>query len=294
MPDGAVYFVSDTHLGDGTTADRFLYPSQLMNLLNRVEQEPHSELVLLGDFMELWSASLESVLVKHAPVFFMLGKIASKHPVTYVVGNHDCVPWYYFVGQEAASIRVVERYTALRGNLVAVHGHQYDPFNSVKLTEDGLKVPWTRRLVKAIGFLERVGGPQAAEAVTDAGDFLERKLSALDTLVNDSDAVTRENLGRFLEQVQKVARTESPGERGYPSGEKSYEEAALRFFRNGAMFVVMGHTHHPLVRKYGNRVYVNSGSWVWDRYPPTYARLGGGRLELLDANTHQPYVPPAQ
>lgn len=293
LADGPIYFVSDTHLGDGTGADRFMYPNQLMSLLNRIDQEPNAQLVLLGDLMELWATSLEPVLIKHAPIFALLGKLSANHPVTYVVGNHDCVPWYYFVGQGAGTVQVAERFTGARGALVAVHGHQFDPFNEIKLSDGHVKVPWTRRLVRAVGFLERIGGDDAAEAIIDAGDFLEQKLSALNALAPDGDPDSRQRLASFLRGAREVARRQSPGERGYPDGEKAYEEGALGFFRAGARFVVMGHTHHPLVRTYGNRVYVNSGSWVWDRYPPTYARFAGGRLELLEANNHQPYSPPS-
>jgi UDP-2,3-diacylglucosamine pyrophosphatase LpxH len=289
MPEETVYFVSDTHLGDGTGADRFCYPTQLLGLLQKIEGEPNAHLVLLGDFLELWATSLKPVLIKHAPIFFLLGKIAETHPITYLVGNHDCIPWYYFIGQGAGNIRVAERFTALRGALVAVHGHQYDPYNEVKVTEGQVRVPWTRRLVRAVGFLERVGGPEAGDLITNAGDFLEQKLAALE---NRGPDLSNEGLRHFLTGVQRIARTESPGERGYPTGESAYELGALGLLRSGARFVVMGHTHHPLVRKYGNRTYVNSGSWVWDRYPPTYARYSAGRLELLEANTHQPYTTP--
>ena len=293
MADEVIYFVSDTHLGDGTGADRFRYPNQLVELLHRIQAEPVAHLVLLGDLMELWATSLEPVLIKHAPLFFMLGQLATTHRVTYVVGNHDCLPWYYFVGQGMGQVQVAERFTAARGALVALHGHQYDPLNKVALAEGHVKVPWTRRLVQAVGFLGRVGGEQAADALANAGSILEKATATLETLVPDHDAGSRQTTGAFLTQARKVIEHESPGERGYPPGERTYEDAAYSLMRAGARFVVMGHTHHPLVRRFGNKAYVNTGSWVWDRYPPTYARFSRGQLELLDANTHQPYVPPA-
>jgi UDP-2,3-diacylglucosamine pyrophosphatase LpxH len=267
LPDEVIYFVSDTHLGDGTGADRFQYPRQLLDLLARIEAEPRAHLVLLGDFMELWAATLEPVLIRHAPVFYALGRIAARHPVTYVVGNHDCLPWYYFVGKGAGSITVTERFTAARGALVALHGHQFDPFNRIKLDEGHVKTPWTRRLVQAVGLVGRVAGDGAGDALADVGTALETAVTSLENVLNH----------------------ESPGERGYPEGETVYEDAARRLMRSGARYVVMGHTHHPLTRQYGDRVYVNSGSWVWDRYPPTYARFTRAGLALIDANTHQPY-----
>jgi len=269
MAAEVVYFISDTHLADGSGADPFRYPRQLLDLLARIESDPHAQLVLLGDFFELWAASLERVLTFHAPIVRMVGQIAATRPVTYVVGNHDCLPWYYYVGQSAGNIRVVERFTNRRGNLVALHGHQYDPFNRVDVTESGnVKAPWTRKLVEVAGLIERVGGEPAGDAINRVG----------------------EAMGRGLNRAKDVLDRQSPGERGYPSGEEVYEEAARTLMREGAQYVLMGHTHHPLVRKYGFRVYINTGSWVWDRYPPTYARYASGKVELLDGNTHQPLI----
>jgi UDP-2,3-diacylglucosamine pyrophosphatase LpxH len=292
VADEIIYFISDTHLGDGTGADRFRFPAQLMGLLARIEAEPRAHLVLLGDFMELWATGLEGCLVRHAATFGRLGAIANTHPVTYVVGNHDCLPWYYFIDQGAGRIRVAERFTAARGGLVALHGHQFDPFNKVKITEGHVKVPWIRRLVQAMGFLGRVGGQETGDLLADAGGALEQAASALETLLPAWDEDSRKSLRGLLRGTVDILSRESPGERGYPPGERTYQEAALGLMRSGARIVVMGHTHHPMMRRYGNRTYVNTGSWVSDKYPPTYARYAGGQIQLLEANTHQPYSPP--
>lgn len=291
LPGEVIYFVSDTHMGDGTGADRFRYPRQLMSLLGRIEAEPGAQLVLLGDIMELWASSLDAVLINHAPVFQAIGRIAATRPVTYVVGNHDCLPWYYFVGVGAGLIRVTEKFTAARGALVALHGHQFDPYNQVKVAEGLVKAPWTRRLVQVIGFLGRVGGEATGDTIADVTAKLEKAAVSLEQLLPDWDESSRHTLGDLLKRTREVLSRESPGERGYPPSEHTYEEAAHNLMRAGAQFVVMGHTHHPLTRSYGNKTYVNTGAWVWDRYPPTYARFANGRLHLLHGETHQPYSP---
>jgi UDP-2,3-diacylglucosamine pyrophosphatase LpxH len=291
MTRNAIYFISDTHLGDGTGADRFRYPAQLRELLFKIESEPGAELVLLGDLMELWAAPLEAVLIHHADLFHSIARIAATRPVTYVVGNHDCLPWYYFLDQSAGNLQIVEQFSADRGALVALHGHQFDPFNRVKVTDAGqVKAPWTRRLVNVIGFLGRVGGEPTSDAIEHIGDRVAQAANSLETLLPHLDANGRLSVRRGLEQTKNVFSRESPGERGYPVGERVYDEAAFGIIRRGARHVVMGHTHHPLVQSYGAKSYVNTGSWVWDRYPPTYARYSEGKLTLLDANTHAPYV----
>lgn len=292
MSGEVVYFVSDTHLGDGTGADRFRYSRALMALLQRMKQEPGAQLVLLGDFLELWACNLEAVLIAHAPILHAIGELALTHPVTYVVGNHDCLPWYYFVGHGAGTIRVTERFTAGRGALVALHGHQYDPFNQVKVTDGLVKAPWTRKLVQAVGFLGRLGGEHTSDTIADVGSALEKAAGSLEELLPDWDEAARKTAHAAIRQTRDVLSRESPGERGYPFGEQSYERGAYAILRAGARFVVMGHTHHPLTRRFDARTYVNSGSWVEERYPPTYARFADGRLMLLHGETHQPYEPP--
>lgn len=261
MPSPPIYFVSDTHLGDGSSADRFRYPRQLVDLLGRIEAEPRAHLVLLGDFMELWAAELEPILVHHTPVIGAILRVANKHLVTYVVGNHDCLPWYYYLGQRIGPIEITEQFATPDGSLVALHGHQFDPFNQVTVEHDGdVKPPLSRKLVTALGVIERLGGDQVSDAISHIGD-----------------------------KIHDILQRESPGERGYPPEEGIYIEAARGLMTRGTRFVLMGHTHHPMLRRFGRNVYVNTGSWVWDRYPPTYARFAGGRLELLEANSHRPF-----
>lgn len=269
MASEVIYFLSDTHLGDGTGADRFLYPDQLRNLLGKIESERRAHLVLLGDFLELWACGLEAIMLKRADIFHSIGRIAAQHKVTYVVGNHDCLPWYYYLGMQVGRIRIQERFEHQNGKVVALHGHQFDPFNRVDVETDGrVQVPWTRKLVQAIGLVERIGGDPAGNAIADASEFLSSSAAA----------------------VEEIFRRQSPGERGYPLQERIYDDAAYSLMRQGARFVLMGHTHHPVARQFGLKLYVNTGSWVWERYPPTYGRLAAGKLQLLDANTHQPYA----
>ena len=269
MTPETVYFLSDTHLGDGSAADRFRYPQQLHDLLVRIESEA-AQLVLLGDILELWAATMEAVMVRHAPLLKQISRIAATRPVTYVVGNHDCLPWYYYLGERLGNLTITERFQTPRGNLLALHGHQFDPFNRVTVAEDGqVRVPATEKLVRIAGLAERLGKEAVVRTVDRLGQSVESAVQAID----------------------QILRRQSPEERGYPAGESIYDDVARSLLRGNVQFVLMGHTHHPLVHTYGTRTYINTGSWVSERYPPTYARYRAGRLELLEAHTHQPYVP---
>lgn len=285
MAGEVLYFVSDTHLGDGSGADRFRYPDLLLELLERVRAERAAQLILLGDFLELWACPLEGILLKYETIVHALLRLAERHPVTYVVGNHDCLPWYQYLEDRLGRIRITERFSYARGGLVAVHGHQFDPLNRVIIDEDGeIKPPWTRQLVRLLGIVERAGGGKAGDAISGLGHWLGRLISG----EAEADGELPVPLVRL---IRNLLEREPPGQRGYPEGESWYEEGVFRCMRAGARFVLMGHTHHPMVRHYGTRQYVNTGCWVWDRYPPTYARFTEGRLELLEAVEHRPYVP---
>lgn len=283
---GAIYFISDTHLGDGSHADRFLYPQPLLALLARIESEPGAELVLLGDVIEIWSCTLEGAMVQHAPIFHAIARIAATRPVTYVVGNHDCLPFYHYLGAQLGNLVVAERYLAGGGALVALHGHQFDPFNRVRPETGELEMPWAKRLFQLVGLLQRLGNDSTRRRVDDATNWLADLIDKLDHLLPHWDTKSRDQLAAGLRQVLEICKRESPGMRGYPEGETRYEQAAAQLMRQGARFVLMGHTHHPLVRTWGRRVYVNTGSWVWDRYPPTYGLWQGGRLLLCNALDH--------
>ena len=290
MPGEVIYFISDTHLGDGSGADRFLYSRELLQVLARVEAEPGAQLVLLGDFLELWASRLEGILLAHGPIFEALARIALTHPVTYLVGNHDCLPWYSFLDQGFGNVRIAEEFTAVDGKLIALHGHQFDPFNRVKLNQGEVRVPWIQWVVRLMGAIGRLGGEKTGERLADAGERFTEAIGHLEQLIPHVDEGQRVTLKKLIQQTREVLSKESPGERGYPLGERIYEEAAAELIAKGARWVVMGHTHHPLRMQIGPGVYVNTGSWVWDRYPPTYARFGNGRLELLEAESGQPFL----
>lgn len=281
-----IYFVSDLHLGDGTAADRFLHPGPLLDLLDRVAADPDGELVLLGDVLELWACDLDAVATRHAPLLRRILDLARERPVTYVVGNHDCLPFYLYLGARAGRLAVAERYVRRLGAdlLVALHGHQYDPFNRVEVQAGQVHAPWTQRLVRLLGDLQRAG---LGDLVTQGGAAADQWLQAIDQAVQQAGPVER----HLLQVVRDVLLREPPGQREYPLGEERYRAAALDWMRQGARWVVMGHTHHPDLLTMGRRVYANTGCWCWDRYPPTYALWVGGELNLYDARTGAPYRP---
>lgn len=262
----SIYFLSDLHMGDGTKADRFRYPHELMQLLDRMRVEPGAELVLLGDVLELWACELTAVLLAHVPVVRAILDIARNHRVTYVAGNHDALPTYAYLGVDALGLHIAERYQSPDGKLIALHGHQYDPFNQINPGPHGkIDTPASAKLAHGMGVLERMLGPVPGDAAAAMGDWIEHASQA-------------------LAHVKEMHQHQSPGDRGYPADEDFYRKGAHALARGGIRWVVMGHTHQPeAVNLGGGRGYVNIGSWVSPNYPPTYGHYDGQRVRLLVA-----------
>lgn len=296
MPGPRIFLVSDLHLGDGTAADRFLYAREFLDLLDRVGGVPGAELVVVGDLLELWACDLDAVMAGHYRMVSRLLALSEQVPITYVVGNHDALPWYLYLDSRLGRLSLVERYTRRVGGdtLVAIHGHQYDPFNRVRTAGQEIQVPPIRHLVALMGALQRVGLKHLVAEGQSLVDQLVHAAEELEAGRWPSGAPLPEPLRSGLQAVRGLLLREAPGQRGYPAGEPRYREAALDWMRRGARWVVMGHTHHPDRLEVGKRVYVNTGSWCWDRYPPTYALLADHSLELLDARNDQPFIVPAR
>lgn len=291
----SLYFISDLHLGDGTGADRFLHPEALLRLIDQIGSEPGGELVLVGDVLELWACEMGAVLARHGLIIRRLADLAAARPVTYVVGNHDSVPFYLYLGARLGPVAVTERFTArLAGDtLVAIHGHQYDPFNRVSLEAGRLRTPFTQRLVHLVGTLERHGFGDLMSGGSGTVDHLMARVQEAEQRIAAEAGPGGELKRRLLQVVREVMLREPPGQRDYPLGEERYRRAALDWMRQGARWVILGHTHHPDRLAAGQRLYVNTGCWCWDRYPPTYARWAAGELELYNALDGRPYRPAA-
>ena len=63
---GPIYAISDLHMGDGGPRDNFAYgdrENQLLSFLDFVDDN-HGQLVICGDFFELWQSNISMVLTK--------------------------------------------------------------------------------------------------------------------------------------------------------------------------------------------------------------------------------------
>jgi len=256
-------FISDLHLGDGTRTDDFSRDSQLLEFLGFAENEAE-ELIILGDFLELWQADLDRVLFRHSEVINKLLSLKSKLNLTYVIGNHDYIPFVKFV---KSGVGICLEYRDPEAGIVAEHGHRYDIFNRYKNPLKSIKWPAGKHFTVFVAALEKFLHP-------DIDRWTKKAMK---------------NLDEFLQEAIYVRNKVSPatGEylsRGGHFGE--FEEAVKDHINQGAKIVVFGHTHNPQLQVIQKGIYANCGTWV-DGEIPTYVAYHRDKIELREAFRHK-------
>ncbi|MBL7081135.1 MAG: UDP-2,3-diacylglucosamine diphosphatase [Candidatus Omnitrophica bacterium] len=255
-------FISDLHLGDGSRTDDFHRDRELLEFFEFVESQAQ-ELIILGDFLELWQADLDRVIFRHSEVINRLLTLRKKVKVTFVIGNHDYIPFVKFADAGAG---ICLEYRDSENRIVAEHGHKYDTFNHYKNPLKSIKWPPGKHFTLLVASLERLIHP-------------------------DVDKWTRkamENLDDFLQEALFIRNKITPATeeyfiRGGHFGE--FEQAVNNHINKGAKIVIFGHIHKCQLKTVGKGIYANCGSWV-DNVKPTYVACHRDRIELKEALTH--------
>ncbi len=126
-----IFAISDLHIGDKGFRDNFQYSGErrFLGLLDYVE-DCGGEIVIVGDFFELWQANMSKVLTSR---MWLLDRLAKLNTV-YVLGNHD-IDLCYFIKKEGwlehpFFNRICMSYRTYMGDRLFrfIHGHQVDPY----------------------------------------------------------------------------------------------------------------------------------------------------------------------
>ncbi len=172
-----IIFVSDLHIGDGSSRDDFDSDKTLINLLNEWSRLESPELVIVGDGLELteneyvknfglvtfWELVekmdgrvIENIESNHKEVFEAFRSFPGT--IWYVLGNHD----YYLAVNEKLrktlqekipNLKIVSFYYDEKSKILAVHGNQFDAVN--KFTEiDGEIIPPLGDLISRYTMIE--------------------------------------------------------------------------------------------------------------------------------------------
>ena len=256
-------FISDLHLGNGSRTDDFHRDKEFFKFLEFVESQAE-ELIILGDFLELWQSDLDRALFRHSEVVNKLLSLRNKLKISYVIGNHDYIPFVKFIDLD---VGISLEYRDTESDIVAEHGHKYDIFNRYNNPLRSIKWPSDKQLTLFVAGLERLIHP-------NIDIWIKKAIEGLDD---------------FLREAIFIRNKITPATKGYLRrgghfGE--FEEAVKNHLNQGAKIVIFGHTHKPQLQILDEGIYANCGAWV-DGVVPTYIAYYRDRIALIEALTHK-------
>lgn len=282
-----IVIISDLHLGDRSGSDDFKGHEQLKHLLDYVKLEK-AELILLGDIFELWQADLDKILFSYSDIMAKLFDLAALTNVYYVVGNHDYLPFYKYIGKRFGNISVLAEYRNEEIGLLAHHGHKYDQFNDVDFAIRNIKEPLGKRVSWAVGLLEKYLDPdidnKLGKLSKKLGSLIHDYKGELEEVAKEYVKKEMKDKGQFYREVIELRRNSSPGLFNFDEAFiGNYEKRAMAEFNDIIRTVVIGHTHVPKCVPSGDNLYVNSGSWAYTEYPCNFVEICKGQARLKKA-----------
>lgn len=280
-PKQNIIIISDLHLGAGAAND--FHATYALHKLFDYAEENATELVILGDFMELIQSEFTEIYLQHHLIFKHLFALAKKIPVKYVVGNHDAmVAVEYspdgksnFLGSD---IQVIPAYENLDLRLYALHGHQYSLLNN------------------RADILDFADGNPPGDKVARVVGWLEKNVNGkIDNAFEDAYLAYKKFLRKLSGETKSFSKLVTPANPNYMKlgGDYlEYEAGAADVLRSPKYdLVVFGHTHIPGIEHLSEGIYANSGSWVGDdsiSNPPTFLEINdAGFIRLIDAETYE-------
>jgi len=257
-------FISDLHLGDGSRTDDFNRDKELLKFLEFVENQA-SELIIVGDLFELWQAKMDRILFRHSEVVSKLLSLKNIIKLTYLIGNHDYVPFIKFID---SGLNISLEYHDPENGIIAEHGHKYDIFNHYKNPLQAIKWPSGRRFALLAASLERL-------VSRNADVWLETALEKTEDFFSHAALIKNKITPSSKEYLKK----------GGHFGE--FDQAVEAHINNRAKIVIFGHTHRAQLVTIGKGIYANCGTWVDNNPTPTYIAHHKEGIELREALTHK-------
>jgi UDP-2,3-diacylglucosamine pyrophosphatase LpxH len=232
-------FISDVHLGS-----IHCKAEALLQLLKRVDCE---RLYLVGDIVDVWAMSRRVYWPEsHNQVLRQLLKLSrSGVELIYIPGNHD-QNFREFGGAEVGNVTIRQHdvhHTADGRRFLVTHGDEFD--YAVRYS----------RLNRAIG------------------DIAYDGLMLVNRLINR----LREKLGKPYWSLAKWVKVNvAQAEQAI----RAYQDAAAHYTRDqGYNGIICGHLHYPVIKDYGDTLYINDGDWVENC--TALLEDAQGRLQLL-------------
>ena len=257
--------VSDIHLGS-EDSQKESFDSFLASLR---EDRDLTDLVLLGDIVEMWHRDASGVFLENMDTMGLLKDLQRRINVHWVAGNHDYhllklknrAPHYHYPFEFHETLELVDGDHTYH----FMHGYEF---------EYGSETRFIRPILEILCHVmsDSDGVPR-----DDVWSNLAKKMSALQT------SVTTERGEEGKLKVTTGSISESPGKR-LKNRVEGIERLAYAEVRGRPGHVlIFGHTHDPFISQDGDLV--NTGSWVAEGDPHnTYVVLQEGRPRLFIYN----------
>lgn len=263
-----IYIISDLHLGDGTRSDSFRDKRiPLRELFSEIKSE-EAHLIIAGDLIDFHQGwSIDRIITAHAILFRELSDLAQETGVTYLWGNHDFELSYF---KELLNFQVHS--SATIGDIALIeHGHQYDSaigrelqtsprFNKLHHVTERLLDTWLRFPLENF--------PNIENRILF---WVFHKLFWLQSKMGE----------KFPNALSKKLKGIEENQLGNPSG--LFEAVQKRVEEIPQRYLITGHSHLPGIVEFGEKGYINTGSWCFDA--SQYLVWDGEKFELNDWQT---------
>ncbi|HUI91579.1 MAG TPA: UDP-2,3-diacylglucosamine diphosphatase [Chitinivibrionales bacterium] len=235
----ACYFVSDAHLGISLSG----HDGRQAHLLSFFDSflADADALYIVGDLFDFWIEYRCAVRPDYFPVVCKLfSLVKSGVRVHYLAGNHDFALGPFLTDVVGVAIHHDHFETQIQGKKV----HLYHGDGIVK-ADKGYRV--LKKILRN-PFNQRLYKLLHPDIGVPLASFFSgssRKILA--------DWITEEKREEYRQNARRLLETSD--------------------------IVIFGHTHKPEIKKFGDKVYVNTGEWI-RRY--TYAKMENGEIKLFE------------
>lgn len=222
-----VLFISDLRLSVDTAPEVI----DDLHLFFDYADENATDIVFLGDMIEMLKGDVFQTYLVHKPVFDRLTALSSSVNITYLVGNHDCflrLMCHENAGLLESKFTFKEEYWHKKLNIYATHGNRFDDYSLLKgfKPRKKLEYPGKDLLKAAKNYAYYDGIKHVADYANNCVDFMAYgKQKKLDYAKH------------LTEKAKEIIH------------EEDYS------------YVVMGHAHKAALKQMGHGIYFNTGSW---------------------------------
>ncbi|MGE4286080.1 MAG: metallophosphoesterase [Phycisphaerae bacterium] len=273
--DTPLYVVSDLHIGSGKKRDAFSSPqkiAQFHDFLDMVERED-GQLLILGDFLDLWRFSFKGIVKHHNELLARLGEMDCH----LIPGNHDLAmsdPAYH-KNRMPVFGKIIQPFSLQIGerDIAFWHGHEVDMMNKF------IKPSFGKTLGRSAVPIEWLAKGQVFNSDVFHEQYMRLEaffLSFWNTII-DAFGDTEMPLDKLCpEQIFKTLSREHNHKRI-----KLYEDQA----RAEGKTIISAHTHQAGTF---DDWYFNSGSWTTQK--SDFLRIWpNGKIDVLRwmGETHQ-------